>query len=170
MAKILIYQYFTLPAFSVACLGYGRHGTRHGRHIDGGAKTAWQKLKFAACSFFNLYFAPHTTINCIDTTFATKAIIRTSCASTKYCDRTRTLACNVYKTWSSRHATRKASLGRCCCVSGKRMLVRTWLWRVQGWWESDCYAIHYSLAPTDFQIIWNCCGPPLTSRNFFDGH
>jgi len=27
---------------SVAYLGYGRHGTCHGRHIDGGAKTAWQ--------------------------------------------------------------------------------------------------------------------------------
>jgi len=25
----------------VAYLGYGRHGTCHGRHFDGGAKIAW---------------------------------------------------------------------------------------------------------------------------------
>jgi len=49
---------------SVAYLGYGRHGPWHGRHFDGGAKIAWQKSKFVTCSFFNLYFAPHTAINC----------------------------------------------------------------------------------------------------------
>jgi len=29
---------------TVAYLGYGRHGTCHGRHFDGGAKIAWKKL------------------------------------------------------------------------------------------------------------------------------
>jgi len=38
----------------VAYLGYGRHGTWHGRHFDGGAKIVWQKLKFVAYSFLNL--------------------------------------------------------------------------------------------------------------------
>jgi len=51
-------------AWSVAYLGYGRHGSCHGRHLDGGAKIAWQKLKFVTCSSFNHYFAPHTAINC----------------------------------------------------------------------------------------------------------
>jgi len=30
---------------AVAYLGYGRHDTCNGRHFDGGAKIAWQKLK-----------------------------------------------------------------------------------------------------------------------------
>jgi len=29
----------------VAYLGHGRHGTCHGRHLDGGAKIAWKELK-----------------------------------------------------------------------------------------------------------------------------
>jgi len=31
---------------SVVYLGYGRHGTCHGRHFGGGAKIASQKLKY----------------------------------------------------------------------------------------------------------------------------
>ena len=31
---------------TVAYLGYGRHGTCHGRHFDGGSKVAWQKFKY----------------------------------------------------------------------------------------------------------------------------
>jgi len=36
-------SYITLP-YPVAYLGYGRLGTCHGRHFDGGAKIARQKL------------------------------------------------------------------------------------------------------------------------------
>jgi len=39
----------------VAYLGHGRHGTCHGRHFDGGAKIAWQKLKSVTYSFLNLF-------------------------------------------------------------------------------------------------------------------
>jgi len=42
----------------------GRHDSCHVRHFGGGTKIAWQKLKFRTDSFFNLYFASHTTINC----------------------------------------------------------------------------------------------------------
>jgi len=31
----------------VAYLGYGSHGTCHARNVEGGAKIAWQKLKFS---------------------------------------------------------------------------------------------------------------------------
>jgi len=31
----------------VAYLGYGRHGTWHGCHFNGGAKIAWKNLKSA---------------------------------------------------------------------------------------------------------------------------
>ena len=48
----------------VAYLGYGRHGSCQGRHLEAGAKIAWHKLKFVICISFNLCFAPHTTINC----------------------------------------------------------------------------------------------------------
>jgi len=48
---------------AVAYLGYGRHGSCHGRHFNGGAKIAWPKFRFVTYSFFN-YFSPHTTINC----------------------------------------------------------------------------------------------------------
>jgi len=41
-----------------------------------------------------------------------------------YCDRTRTPACNIYKiSVFSRYE--KGSISPCCCVSDKRMLVRT---------------------------------------------
>ena len=75
---------------AVAYLGYGRHGSCHGPHFDGGAKIAWQKSKFVTCSFFNLYFAPHTTINCTAASIQrpSNAIIRACCASTKHCDKT----------------------------------------------------------------------------------
>jgi len=49
---------------SAAYLGYGRHGSCHGRHFGGGAKIGWEKLKFVTYSFFNLYFSSHTIINC----------------------------------------------------------------------------------------------------------
>jgi len=39
---------------AVVYLGYGRHGTCHGRQFDGGAKIAWQKWKFVTYSFLNL--------------------------------------------------------------------------------------------------------------------
>jgi len=42
------------------------HGTRRGRHFDGGAKLLG-KFKFVPFSFFNFYFASHTAINCTDT-------------------------------------------------------------------------------------------------------
>jgi len=48
---------------AVAYLVYGRHGTCHKRRFDGGTKIAWQKLKFVTYSYFNLCFAPCTTIN-----------------------------------------------------------------------------------------------------------
>jgi len=40
-----IYQTKDHVSCLVAYLGYGRHGTCHGRHFDGGTKIAWQKLK-----------------------------------------------------------------------------------------------------------------------------
>jgi len=43
----------------VAYLGYGRHGTCHGRHFDGGRKNCLAKIKIFMYSFLNLYFAPH---------------------------------------------------------------------------------------------------------------
>ena len=55
------------PCASVAFLGYGRHGSCHRRHFDGGAKITWQISKFVTCSFFNLFFTPNTTINCTAT-------------------------------------------------------------------------------------------------------
>jgi len=39
------YQFDWVCAAPVAYLGYGRHGTCHGRHFDGGAKIAWKKVK-----------------------------------------------------------------------------------------------------------------------------
>jgi len=128
----------------VAYLGYGRHGSCH---FDGGAKITWQKSKFVTCSFFDLYFAPQTTINPTAASIEaplTNAIIRECCASIKncvktaalwhntmviHCDRTSTLACNIYKTSSSRY--KEGSVTSCCHFSGKRMLVslnlvRTW--------------------------------------------
>jgi len=48
---------------SVAYLGYGRHGTCHGRHFDGAQKLLG-KIKIFIYSFFNLYFAPHAFTNC----------------------------------------------------------------------------------------------------------
>ena len=53
-----------LQSWTVAYLRYGRHGSRHGRHFDGGAKIPWPKLRFVTCSSFNFHFAPQTTINC----------------------------------------------------------------------------------------------------------
>jgi len=49
---------------SVAYQGYGRHGTCHGRHFDGGRKNCLAKIKIFIYSFFNLYFEPHAFINC----------------------------------------------------------------------------------------------------------
>jgi len=49
---------------AVAYLGYGRHGTCHGRHFEGGAKIAWQIIEIYIYSLVNLYFEPHTFINC----------------------------------------------------------------------------------------------------------
>jgi len=74
----------------VSTVGYGRHDSCHGRHFDGGANAASQKLKFVTCGFFNPYCAPHTTINY---TAASKqrpsiAIIRACCANTKHCNKT----------------------------------------------------------------------------------
>jgi len=48
---------------SVAYLGYGRHGTCHGRHFNGAQKLLG-KIKIFIYSFLNLYFAPHAFINC----------------------------------------------------------------------------------------------------------
>jgi len=75
---------------AVAYLGYGRHGSCHGRHFDGGAKGAWQKSKFKTCSFFNLCCAPHTTINCTAASIQRhyNAIIWVCCVSTKHCEKT----------------------------------------------------------------------------------
>ena len=39
--------------------GYGRHGTCHGRHFDGGRKNVLAKIKIYMYSFLYLYFAPH---------------------------------------------------------------------------------------------------------------
>jgi len=46
-----------------------------------------------------------------------------------YCDWTRKLASKIYKI-SFFSCYWKGSVSLCCCVSGKRMLVRTWLWRL----------------------------------------
>jgi len=40
-----IYALSSKEVKSVAYLGYGRHGTCHGRHFDGGAKIAWKKFR-----------------------------------------------------------------------------------------------------------------------------
>ena len=45
LGLISIPNFIPKYVFSVAYLGYGRHGTCHGGHFDGGAKIAWQKLK-----------------------------------------------------------------------------------------------------------------------------
>jgi len=50
MNSLTLALYTTMGAvrwrtWAVAYLGYGRHGTCHGRHFDGGAKIAWKKLK-----------------------------------------------------------------------------------------------------------------------------
>ena len=45
--------------FAAAYLGYGRHGTYHGHHFDGGHKNSLSKIKIFMHSFLNLYFAPH---------------------------------------------------------------------------------------------------------------
>jgi len=49
-----------------------------------------QKSEFVNCSSFNLYFAPHTTINCAAASIQrpSYAIIRACCASSKHCDKT----------------------------------------------------------------------------------
>ena len=49
----------SLMLYPVAYLGYGRHGTCHRRHFDGGRKNYLAKIKIFMYSFLNLYFAPH---------------------------------------------------------------------------------------------------------------
>jgi len=91
----------------------------HRYHFDGGVKITWQKMKFVSCSFFNLYVAPHTTIDCTAAstqhTYLSNAIIWACCASVtkhwdktdnttiRHCDWTRTLACRNYKTLCFSH-------------------------------------------------------------------
>jgi len=41
----------------VAYLGYGSHGSCHGRHFDSGSKIAWKKMKFMTCRFLTQFFA-----------------------------------------------------------------------------------------------------------------
>jgi len=55
-------QEIQVNLYSVAYLGYGRHGTCHGRHFDEGAKIVWQKLKCVTYTFVNLHLAAHATI------------------------------------------------------------------------------------------------------------
>jgi len=50
---------FSGTLHAVAYLGYGRHGTCHGRHFDRGRKNCLAKIKLFMYSFLNLYFAPH---------------------------------------------------------------------------------------------------------------
>ena len=49
----------TTRLLPVACLGYGRHGTCHGRNFEGGAKVAWQKLEFHLQFLEPLFCAPY---------------------------------------------------------------------------------------------------------------
>ena len=65
LAVASINQQFLMQQWlTVTYLGYGRHGSCQGRHLEGSTNIAWHKLKFIICSFFNLNFAPHATINC----------------------------------------------------------------------------------------------------------
>jgi len=101
-------------SWTVPFLGYGRHGTCHGRHFGGGAKFAWQKLKCYLQFLEHLPCAPHIhkLQSCINNTAPLpNALRRACCASTtkhydktgvlrrnrtvSHCDRTRTLACNA---------------------------------------------------------------------------
>jgi len=100
---------------SVAYPGYGRHGTCHGRHVDGGRKNCLAKLKSLCTVFQPLFCAPciHKLQSCINTASSPKAFRRACCASTtkhydkiavlwhntrvRHRDRTRTLACHVHE-------------------------------------------------------------------------
>jgi len=112
-----------VTASGVGYLGYGRHGTCHGRHFDGGAKNCLAKIKNFIYSLLNLYFAPHTTINCktastrrarvllikpgVSCQHALPRIMTKLCycditrrSDIVICDKTRMLACHIYKTLS----------------------------------------------------------------------
>ena len=143
---------------AVAYLGYGRHGSCHGRHFDGGAKGAWQNSKCMTCSFFNLYCTPHTTINCTAASIQrpSNAIIWVCCVSTKHCektvvlwhnttvrhcDRTRTLPCNTSSSDSYKQGFasqfefvvmgfRQEDVGQNVVVTSLSQCL----------WESDCHA------------------------------
>jgi len=64
----------------VTYLGYGWHGTWHGRHFDVGAKLLG-KMKTFTYSFLNVYFASHTFLSRINTVPLPNALSRPCCTS-----------------------------------------------------------------------------------------
>jgi len=89
---------------------YGRHGTCHGCHFDGGRKNRLSKSKICSYSFLNLYFAPHTFTNCKAASTQRPYLMHVLAPPTimtklwycgitmvRHCDRIRTLACHIYE-------------------------------------------------------------------------
>jgi len=73
-----------------ADLGYGRHGSCHGRHFDGGAKIAWHKLKCVTCSSSTTLLRPMQQLNAQLPQHSAlyNAIIEVCCArNLKHCDK-----------------------------------------------------------------------------------
>ena len=102
--------FFWGNTITVACLGYGRHGTCHGRHFDWGAKIAWEKVKFLITVTWTTSLR---TMQSLTANASTQRpyLMQASCSSTikfydktgvlwhntmvRHCDKTRTLACHL---------------------------------------------------------------------------
>jgi len=72
-----------------------------------GTQTCLAKIKFVICSYWNLYFGPHITINCkaASTQHPYDALSRTCCArTTKHHDKTVVLWRNTRTLWEKKNA------------------------------------------------------------------
>ena len=75
-----VHRAHRLKSAAVACLGYGRLGTCHGRHFDGGAKFAWQKWNSLFTVSWTSICAPY--IHKLQSCSYTAPLRRAFCAST----------------------------------------------------------------------------------------
>jgi len=108
---VQVFIYHLKHSDAVSYRVYGRQARAMGATLRG-CKNFLAKIETFTYSFFNLYFAPHTTVNC-KTASTSRARIysnvwsRACCVSKHYdktavnttvrhCDRTRRLACHIY--------------------------------------------------------------------------
>ena len=181
-----------------------------------GRRIAWQKSNIVTCSFFSLYFAPYTTnTNCTAEHSTQRPLIQygvlrqhqvlwQNCYTiivTQHNGQTLRQNKNARMPYlqSPSSCYKKRSVSPCCCVSGKRMFVRTsgvaspkiWgrrknlegpiclilgeyqnvvVMSLSPWlWEPDCYA-NNCWKSYRFTNYLKLLQPTPTLRNFFDGH